>query len=156
MTQVSLVSWYAEDYWALHLMCYPTRVRMCRSLREKSGAKWNVIMNENLTKCSVTCASLSALHEASPSRCFGTSASSIHPLRNLTMSSAHDDDAAEPLLSPSTQSHIKLHGDGSLHIQDSGRYTYAYGPPGVSGLLHSRYTLGCVAFASLGGLTFGA
>ncbi len=46
------------------------------------------------------------------------------------------------------------HG-GTLHVRPDGSYTYAYGPPGVAGLLHNYYALGCATFASIGGLTFG-
>lgn len=34
-------------------------------------------------------------------------------------------------------------------------YSYAYGPPGILGLLHNYYALGCAVFASIGGLLFG-
>lgn len=47
------------------------------------------------------------------------------------------------------------HG-GILHVHPDGtNYTYAYGPPGIAGLLHNYYALGCAIFASIGGLTFG-
>lgn len=47
------------------------------------------------------------------------------------------------------------HG-GSLSIDAKGdSYSYAYGPPGVTGLLRSRYAAGCALFASIGGLSFG-
>lgn len=46
--------------------------------------------------------------------------------------------------------------EGVLHVHpDGSNYTYAYGPAGISGLLHNYYALGCAVFASIGGLTFG-
>ena len=52
-------------------------------------------------------------------------------------------------------SDIIPHG-GILHVHPDGSgYTYAYGPKGVSGLLHNYYALVCAVFASIGGLTFG-
>lgn len=37
----------------------------------------------------------------------------------------------------------------------TGEYTYCYGPPGLQGLLNTKYAVACSLFASLGGLTFG-
>ncbi|VDB84805.1 unnamed protein product [Peniophora sp. CBMAI 1063] len=44
---------------------------------------------------------------------------------------------------------------GSLSVRADGSYSYAYGPPGLTGLAHNRLALACAIFASLGGLTFG-
>ena len=47
------------------------------------------------------------------------------------------------------------HG-GTLKVSEDGRsYTYAYGPPGLTGLLHNSFALRAAIFASLGGLLFG-
>ncbi|KAF8484366.1 MFS monosaccharide transporter [Gautieria morchelliformis] len=48
-----------------------------------------------------------------------------------------------------------LPGGGSLVIDTTGKYTYAYGPPGLKGLFQNSFALRCSLFASLGGLTFG-
>ena len=54
------------------------------------------------------------------------------------------------------ETHQDIPHGGVLHVHPDGRsYTYAYGPPGVAGLLHNYYALGCAIFASIGGLTFG-
>ncbi|KAH9889404.1 general substrate transporter [Cubamyces lactineus] len=61
--------------------------------------------------------------------------------------------AADPT---SSEAHHHIPHGGVLHVHPDGRsYTYAYGPPGVAGLLHNYYALGCAIFASIGGLTFG-
>jgi hypothetical protein len=45
---------------------------------------------------------------------------------------------------------------GSLKVSTDGHnYTYAYGPPGLAGLLHNSFALRAAIFASLGGLLFG-
>ncbi|KAF8588878.1 MFS monosaccharide transporter [Ramaria rubella] len=44
---------------------------------------------------------------------------------------------------------------GTLVTQPNGKYTYAYGAPGLKGLLHNSFAFRCSLFASLGGLTFG-
>ncbi|KAI0045874.1 hypothetical protein FA95DRAFT_1560753 [Auriscalpium vulgare] len=77
----------------------------------------------------------------------------------------HDDDAEDastPLLSAASapllaaaHPHADLRG-GTLTVHSDGEtYAYAYGPPGLAGLLHNSFALGCAVFASLGGLTFG-
>lgn len=48
-----------------------------------------------------------------------------------------------------------LPNGGTLVIESSGNYTYAYGPPGLKGLLQNSLALRCSLFVSLGGLTFG-
>ena len=60
--------------------------------------------------------------------------------------------STEPLLERGTLD--DLHS-GSLSVRVDGSYSYAYGPPGLSGLAHNRLALACAVFASLGGLTFG-
>ncbi|KAH9920932.1 MFS monosaccharide transporter [Fomitopsis serialis] len=45
---------------------------------------------------------------------------------------------------------------GTLIVHPDGHsYTYAYGPKGLTGLLHNSYALGCATFVSIGGLLFG-
>ncbi|KAK7691885.1 hypothetical protein QCA50_005289 [Cerrena zonata] len=47
------------------------------------------------------------------------------------------------------------HG-GTLTIHPDGHsYTYSYGPRGVAGLFHNKFTMGVAGLASLGGVTFG-
>ncbi|KAI0058648.1 general substrate transporter [Artomyces pyxidatus] len=66
-------------------------------------------------------------------------------------SHGEEDASTTPLLS----SHSDLRG-GTLTVHPDGEtYSYAYGPPGLAGLMHNSYGLGCAVFASLGGLTFG-
>jgi hypothetical protein len=48
-----------------------------------------------------------------------------------------------------------LPGGGTLVIDTTGKYTYAYGPPGLKGLFQNSFAFRCSLFASLGGLTFG-
>lgn len=72
------------------------------------------------------------------------------------MSANAEDQATEPLLAPSTPSAglAKVRGTFSLHDDGHG-YTYAYGPPGLPGLIRNHYAFACAVFASIGGLTFG-
>ncbi|KAF7792729.1 hypothetical protein EIP86_003827 [Pleurotus ostreatoroseus] len=44
---------------------------------------------------------------------------------------------------------------GDANGGQGGEPSYAYGPPGILGLLHNYYALGCAVFASIGGLLFG-
>lgn len=72
-----------------------------------------------------------------------------------------------PSPSPSTQpralSVLKPHHDilyttprgGSLRLIDEHSYVYAYGPGGLTGLLHNSFALRAAVFASIGGLLFG-
>ena len=46
------------------------------------------------------------------------------------------------------------HG-GTLVLEGHDRFTYAYGPRGLKGLLHNPLAFRCSLFVSLGGLTFG-
>jgi hypothetical protein len=48
-----------------------------------------------------------------------------------------------------------LPNGGTLVVESNGKYTYAYGPPGLKGLLHNSFALRCSLFVSLGGLTLG-
>ncbi|KIM23971.1 hypothetical protein M408DRAFT_27419 [Serendipita vermifera MAFF 305830] len=48
-----------------------------------------------------------------------------------------------------------LHGGFITVNQENGEYSYAYGPSGLKGLLHTRYAVLCALAASLGGITFG-
>ena len=50
---------------------------------------------------------------------------------------------------------VHLPNGGTLVIESNGKYTYAYGPPGIKGLLHNSFAFRCALFASLGGFTFG-
>jgi len=45
--------------------------------------------------------------------------------------------------------------EGTLIVENDGKYTYAYGPSGLKGLLANPYAFRSALFASLGGLTFG-
>ncbi|KIJ51211.1 hypothetical protein M422DRAFT_58818 [Sphaerobolus stellatus SS14] len=45
--------------------------------------------------------------------------------------------------------------EGTLVVETNGKYTYAYGPSGLPGLLANPYAFRSALFASLGGLTFG-
>lgn len=62
------------------------------------------------------------------------------------------DDDADISLTAQTK---YLPNGGTLVIKSSGKYTYAYGPPGLKGLLQNSFAFRCSLFASLGGLTFG-
>lgn len=48
-----------------------------------------------------------------------------------------------------------LRGGTFIVHPDGHSYTYAYGPKGLTGLLHNYYALGCAVFVSIGGLLFG-
>ena len=69
--------------------------------------------------------------------------------RNYTQLSTDD---ADILLAAQTK---YLPNGGTLVIESTGKYTYAYGPPGLRGLLQNSFAFRCSLFASLGGLTFG-
>ncbi|KAH8798026.1 MFS monosaccharide transporter [Flagelloscypha sp. PMI_526] len=56
---------------------------------------------------------------------------------------------------PSSSKTIPSGNHGSITISDNGSYSYQYGPSGLAGLVHNRYTLMCAGFASIGGLSFG-
>lgn len=62
------------------------------------------------------------------------------------------DDNADVSLGAQTK---YLSNGGTLVIESTRRYTYAYGPPGLKGLLQNSFAFRCSLFASLGGLTFG-
>ncbi|THH16105.1 hypothetical protein EW146_g4483 [Bondarzewia mesenterica] len=68
------------------------------------------------------------------------------------------DSLSHPLLTSPETTGLTLatpHG-GTLTVYPDGEgYTYAYGPTGLSGLLHNSYVFRCAIFASIGGLTFG-
>ena len=71
-------------------------------------------------------------------------------------SSAEESSAFESLLEHRRGAVLKTPHGGSLFIHaDGDSYSYAYGPPGVTGLLRNRYAAGCALFASIGGLSFG-
>ncbi|TFK50832.1 MFS monosaccharide transporter [Heliocybe sulcata] len=75
------------------------------------------------------------------------------------LTSAADLDS-QPLLRPSGSFRANRNGVadiGSSEVQDDSEltYTYAYGPPGLLGLLHNKYALACALFASIGGWVFG-
>lgn len=59
--------------------------------------------------------------------------------------------SSQPLL---TSRKIPRGGSLALHSDGHG-YTYAYGPKGLTGLLHNHYALSCAIFVSIGGLLFG-
>lgn len=50
---------------------------------------------------------------------------------------------------------IKHLSNGGTLVINGDTYTYAYGPPGLRGLLHNSFAFRCSLFASIGGLTFG-
>lgn len=50
---------------------------------------------------------------------------------------------------------IRFENEAELSIRGDGKYSYAYGPRGLNGLLVNAFAFRCALFASLGGLTFG-
>ena len=66
-------------------------------------------------------------------------------------------DASRRLIDPQNNISVTrstLQG-GSITISRNKSYVYSYGPGGLAGLFHNRYTLQCAIFASIGGLSFG-
>lgn len=69
---------------------------------------------------------------------------------------AEESSAFESLLEHRRGTTFKTPHGGSLSIHAEGdSYSYAYGPRGITGLLHNRYAAACALFASIGGLSFG-
>ncbi|KAK0437942.1 MFS monosaccharide transporter [Desarmillaria tabescens] len=67
-----------------------------------------------------------------------------------------ESDSENAALNPNPEPWARLRDGGSLTVHPDGRsYNYSYGPKGLAGLFSNQYTLWCVIFASIGGLSFG-
>ncbi|KAK0486461.1 MFS monosaccharide transporter [Armillaria novae-zelandiae] len=67
-----------------------------------------------------------------------------------------ESDSENAALNPNSEPWTRLRDGGSLTVHPDGHaYTYSYGPKGLTGLFSNQYTLWCVIFASIGGLSFG-
>ncbi|SJK98267.1 related to transporter (major facilitator superfamily) [Armillaria ostoyae] len=67
-----------------------------------------------------------------------------------------ESDSENAALNPNSEPWTRLRDGGSLTVHPDGHaYNYSYGPKGLSGLFSNQYTLWCVIFASIGGLSFG-
>ncbi len=67
-----------------------------------------------------------------------------------------ESDSENAALNPNSEPWTRLRDGGSLTVHPDGHaYTYSYGPKGLAGLFSNQYTLWCVIFASIGGLSFG-
>lgn len=91
-------------------------------------------------------------------QCQQTPAGSYEPLAGEECVEAEESPAFKSLLEQGRGVVLKTSHGGSLSIHaegDSYSYSYCYGPRGITGLLRSRYAVGCALFASIGGLSFG-
>lgn len=84
--------------------------------------------------------------------------------RHAVHTSIPDERATSPtqplLAAHSPDAVYKTENDGVLTVSRGPdgvghTYAYAYGPPGLAGLLHNSFALRSAVFASLGGLLFG-
>ncbi|KAK0493038.1 MFS monosaccharide transporter [Armillaria luteobubalina] len=67
-----------------------------------------------------------------------------------------ESDSENAALNPNSEPWTRLRDGGSLTVHPDGHaYNYSYGPKGLAGLFSNQYTLWCVIFASIGGLSFG-